>query len=96
MNSRTLWIAVIVVIIVVWLLFLVAGALVHWNGWGTVVTNLGILERERAALCANGDDSMGKWRGQVRSNWPKNDVETGFEINLPTRPDNVLGRRRTT
>ena len=99
MNPRTLWISVVVAIIVVWLLFFITGALLHWNGWGRVLANFGFLEKDKAVtyLCGNGGDTMNKWRDQVQSNWPKMDVETGFEmINLPTRPDNVLGRRHTT
>ncbi len=98
MNSRTLWIAVVVVIIAVWLLFLVAGALIHWDGWGRVLANVGSLEREKAApcVCANGGGSMSEWRGQIRSNWAKNDVETCIDINLPTRPEKAFARRHTT
>jgi hypothetical protein len=95
MNSRTLWIAVVVVIIVVWLLFLVAGAFSHWNGRGKFLANLGIPEREKAApdICANCGDSMSRWRGQVWSNWHESDVETGLETILPARPENVLEKQ---
>jgi hypothetical protein len=99
MNSRTLWIALLVGIIAMWILFLVAGSLLQWGGWRRILASLVFLEREKGATCscpcANDDDSVSKWRDQVRSNWPQNDVEKAIEMILPTRPDNVYGRRHT-
>ena len=98
MNSRTLWIAILMGIVAMWVLFLAAGTLLHWNGWGRIFASLGFLEKEKAATCPcpceNDDDDVSKWRRQFRSTWSQNDVEAGIDI-LPTPPDNAFCRRHT-